>query len=324
VIRKRTWVALWPVLVLAGCTGPQSALQPDGPSAGSIHQLGTVMYVAAALVAILVTTLVLIPLLRPRNRPANQKLFLWGGGVALPLVTLSVLVPYVMTIGHETRAPSRPDQLSVDVTGHQYWWAMSYRRIGASGATSANELRIPVGEPVQLFLRSTDVIHSFWAPRLAGKTDLIPGQVNRMVIRADRPGVYRGQCAEYCGRQHAHMAFHVVALPRAEFDVWLARLERPVPEPASSELRQGRDLFLSLGCGACHTIRGVSNGRAGPDLTQVGSRRIIGAGVLGGGVGNIAGWIASAQHLKPGIAMPSFPLEGPKLRAVAAYLGSLK
>jgi cytochrome c oxidase subunit 2 len=244
--------------------------------------------------------------------------------VALPLVTLVALVPYIMSIGHETRAASSAGQLSVDVTGHQYWWEMSYRRGDVSGARSANELRVPVGEPVQLFLRSTDVIHSFWAPRLAGKTDLIPGQINRTVIQADRPGVYRGQCAEYCGRQHARMAFHVIAVPRAEFDVWLARLAQPLPEPVTRELRQGRSLFLKLGCGACHTIRGVSNGRMGPDLTQVGSRRIIGAGVLGGGVGNIAGWIASAQHLKPGIAMPSFRLEGPKLRALAAYLGSLE
>jgi len=317
-------MTLWPALVLAGCTGPQSTLQPAGPSADSIHQLGTVMYVAAALVAILVTALILLPFLRPRNRPANQKLFLWGGGVALPLVTLTALVPYIMSLGHETRAAGGADRLSVDVTGHQYWWEMSYRRSGVSGAVSANELRVPVGEPVQLVLRSTDVIHSFWAPRLAGKTDLIPGGENRLVIQADKPGVYRGQCAEYCGRQHAYMAFHVIALPRAEFDGWLAKLRQPVPEPASPELRQGRDLFVSLGCGACHTVRGVSNGRVGPDLTQVGSRRLIGAGVLGGGLGNIAGWIASAQHLKPGIAMPSFPLEGPKLRALAAYLASLR
>jgi cytochrome c oxidase subunit 2 len=323
VIRSRSWTTLWPALVLAACTGPQSTLQPAGPSAGSIHQLGTVMYVAAAVVAILVTVLILLPFLRPRNRPANQKLFLWGGGVALPLVTLTALVPYIMSVGHETRE-AESARLSVDVTGHQFWWEMSYRKSGVSGAVSANELRVPVGEPVQLLLRSTDVIHSFWAPRLGGKTDLIPGGVNRLVIQADRPGVYRGQCAEYCGRQHAYMAFHVIALPRAEFDTWLARLDRPVPEPGNPELRQGRDLFVSLGCGACHTIRGVSNGRAGPDLTQVGSRRLIGAGVLGGGLGNIAGWISSAQHLKPGIAMPSFPLEGPKLRALAAYLASLQ
>jgi cytochrome c oxidase subunit 2 len=176
-----------------------------------------------------------------------------------------------------------------------------------------------------LILRSNDVIHSFWIPRLAGKVDNIPGRANRMVIQADRPGTYRGQCAEYCGKQHSLMAFDVIALPRAEFDAWLAGLGEPVREPEDAQLQEGRKLFQSLGCGACHTIRGVAQGRVGPDLTQVGARRSIGAGTLPGGIGNIAGWIASAQHLKPGNAMPSFnQLEGGQLRALAAYLESLK
>jgi len=317
---------LWPAALLAGCAGPQSALDPAGPSAASLHRLGLFMYVAAALVVVLVTVLALVPFLRRGERPVNRKLFLWGGGVTLPFVTLSVLVPYVMTVGHETRASTSATRLSVDITGHQFWWEMSYRRAdGRSAVASANELRLPVGEPVELMLRANDVIHSFWVPRLAGKTDLIPGRVNRMVIQADRPGAYRGQCAEYCGEQHALMAFDVIALPRAEFDAWLGRLAQPAGEPSASQLREGRVLFVSLGCGACHTVRGVAEGRIGPDLTQVGARRMIGAGTLGGGVGNIAAWIASAQHLKPGILMPSFTqLEGPQLRALSAYLESLK
>jgi cytochrome c oxidase subunit 2 len=309
----------------AGCAGPQSALDPAGPSAASIHRLGIWMYVGATLVTLLVTGLALVPFLRRRERPVNRRLFLWGGGVALPFLTLMALVPYVFTVGHETRVSTRADRLSIDVTGHLYWWEMAYRRAGSPPATSADELRLPVGEPVELFLRANDVIHSFWVPNLAGKTDLIPGRVNRMVIQADRPGVYRGQCAEYCGRQHALMAFDVVVVPRAEFDAWLGRLARRVPEPPTPELREGRDLFVGLGCGACHAVRGVAQGRLGPDLTQVGARRSIGAGTLPGGVGNIAGWIASAQHLKPGNAMPSYDqLEGPQLRALAAYLASLK
>jgi cytochrome c oxidase subunit 2 len=164
-----------------------------------------------------------------------------------------------------------------------------------------------------------------WIPNLAGKTDLIPGRVNRMVIEARRPGIYRGQCAEYCGLQHALMAFDVVVVTRDEFDAWLTALSQPTREPETAELREGRDLFLKQGCAVCHAVRGVAEGRLGPDLTQIGSRRSIGAGALPGGVGNIAGWIASAQHLKPGNIMPSYDqLEGPQLRALAAYMESLK
>ena len=204
---------------------------------------------------------------------------------------------------------------------------MSYRRADGQAVRSANELRLPVGEPVELFLRSSDVIHSFWVPNLAGKTDMIPGRTNRMVIQADRPGVFRGQCAEYCGTQHALMAFDVIVLPRAEFDAWLASLAQPAREPQTPVMRQGRDLFLAAGCGVCHTVRGLEGaaGRLGPDLTQVGLRRTIGAGALPGGVGNLAAWTASAQHLKPGNAMPSYEeLNGPQLRALSEYLGSLK
>ncbi len=314
------------VVPLAGCTGPQSILDPAGPAAESIHRLGIWMYVGATLVTLLVTALAILPFVRRRERPVNQRLFLWGGGVALPLLTLSALVPYSFTVGHETRASTSSDRLTIDITGHLYWWEMSYRRgDGATGITTANELRLPLGEPVELLLSSNDVIHSFWVPNLAGKTDMIPGRVNRMVIRADRAGVYRGQCAEYCGRQHALMAFDVVVEPREEFDAWLDRLAQPADEPANEELREGRNLYVGLGCGSCHTVRGVTEGVLGPDLTRVGARRTLGAGTLLGGVGNIAAWITSSQHLKPGNAMPSYDqLEGPQLRALAAYLESLR
>ena len=154
---------------------------------------------------------------------------------------------------------------------------------------------------------------------------MIPGRVNRMVIQADRPGIYRGQCAEYCGLQHALMAFDVIALPRAEFDAWLERLAQPAREPRRHSCVKGEISSSVSAAARCHTVRGVAEGRLGPDLTQIGARRSIGAGTLPGGVGNIAAWIASAQHLKPGNAMPSFDqLEGPQLRALAAYLESLK
>jgi cytochrome c oxidase subunit II len=322
----RLLVLLAAVLPLAGCAGPQSALDPAGPSASSIHLLGIIMYVGATLVTLLVTVLMLVPFLRLRERRANHNLFLWGGGVALPGLTLTALVPYVLTVGGEMRTPTLSNHLTVDVTGYVYWWEMSYRRPdGLAAVTSANELRLPVGEPVEVFLHSADVIHSFWVPNLAGKTDMIPGHVTRMVLQADRPGVYRGQCAEYCGAQHSLMAFDVIAVSRADFDTWLASLARPAREPETPERREGRELFVALGCGACHAVRGVAGGRLGPDLTQVGARRSLAAGTLKNGVGNLAGWIASAQHLKPGNRMPSYDqLQGPQLRALAAYLESLK
>lgn len=313
-------------LLTAGCSGTQSSLDPAGPAAAAIHQLGIVLYVGAAVVTLLVCVLMLLPLWR--RRPVNpgriRQWFLWGGGVALPLISLSLLVPYVFSVGSQIRG--EPGQVSVDITGHLYWWEVGYQRAdGRAGLASANELRLPAGEPVLLRLRSADVIHSFWVPSLAGKLDMIPGRVNHMVIQADRPGVYRGQCAEYCGRQHSLMALDVIVLPPEEFEAWLARLDEPAPEPVTAELRRGRDLYLDLGCAACHTVRGVSEGRFGPDLTQVGSRRSLGAGTLPGGVGNLAAWVASAQHLKPGNAMPSYDqLSGAELRALAAYLGSLQ
>jgi cytochrome c oxidase subunit II len=214
-------------------------------------------------------------------------------------------------------------ELRVRIEGRQFYWQYEY----ANGVVAVERLRLPVDRTVELAMIAPDgdVIHSFWVPNLAGKTDMIPGRVNRMVIQADRPGIFRGQCAEYCGTQHSLMAFDVIVVPRAEFDAWLARLAQPVREPPAPQLREGRDLFVSLGCSACHTVRGVAEGHNGPDLTQVGARRSIGAGTLPGGVGNIAGWIASAQYLKPGNAMPSYDqLEGAQLRALAAYLESLK
>jgi cytochrome c oxidase subunit 2 len=310
----------------AGCVGPQSAIDPAGPAAASIHHLGLLLWIGAAVVTILVTVLMLVPFLRRQHRPVNQKLFLWGGGVLLPAVTLSALVPYVITVGAPMRARTPADAVSVDVTGHLYWWDVSYRLPNATTrVATANELRVPVGEPIEILLQSSDVIHSFWVPNLAGKMDLTPGRVTRLVIQADRPGTFRGQCAEYCGAQHSLMAFEVIALPRPEFDAWVAKLAQPVPAPVEGELLDGRNLFVNLGCGACHTVRGVIEGRLGPDLTQVGARGTIGAGTLRGGIGNIAGWIASAQHLKPGNAMPSYDrLEGRELRALSAYLASLK
>jgi cytochrome c oxidase subunit 2 len=175
-------------------------------------------------------------------------------------------------------------------------------------------------------LKTQDVIHSFWVPSLAGKLDMIPGHVNAYRFAATRPGVYRGQCAEYCGAQHALMAFYVVAMAREEFETWYADQVAPAPEPILPLLAKGKALFLENGCGACHTVRGtLADGKLGPDLTHVGSRLSLAAGTFPNNRGTLAGWIASAQHLKPDNLMPSFGnLQGEELRAIAAYMDSLK
>ena len=312
--------------LLSGCSGPQSTLDPAGPSAASIHFLGMIMYAGAAAVTLLVVVLMLAPFMRWRARRVDSRFFIWGGGVALPALTLTALVPYVMTFGHETRASTGSDNLAVDITGNLYWWEISYRLDGgAVPVVSANELRIPIGEPVEVVLETRDVIHSFWSPSLAGKLDMVPGRVTRMTFQADRPGVFRGQCAEFCGTQHALMAFDVVAMPRAAFDAWLARLSQPVPRPETSELREGMELFLGLGCGGCHTVRGLSESPLGPDLTQIGARRSVGAGALPGGLDGITRWLSASEHIKPGNAMPSYEhLAEEQIRSIAGYLESLK
>ena len=325
--RKPLFAAAWGLApLLAGCAGRQSALDPAGPIADSINTLGLVMYAGAAAVTLLVTVLMLIPFLRRGASAPSQRWFLIGGGLVLPGVTLTALLVYSANTGNEMRGPAPDARYAIDATGYLYWWDIAYRaRIGGEPVVSANEVRLPAGEPVEIFLRSADVIHSFWIPSLAGKTDMIPGHVNRMVIRADRPGVYRGVCAEYCGAQHTLMAFEVIVMERDAFDAWLAREAGAARDPATDELAAGRELFVRGGCGSCHTVRGLSTGKLGPDLTRVGARRTIAAGALRGGIGAFAGWIASAQHLKPGNRMPSFGgFDGPQLRALAAYLESLK
>jgi cytochrome c oxidase subunit 2 len=194
----------------------------------------------------------------------------------------------------------------------------------------ANEIRLPVGRPAYLALTTGDVIHSFWVPALAGKVDMVPGRVHGLALRADRAGTWRGQCAEFCGTQHAKMALHVVAMPQAGFDAWLAAQARPAAAPATAQLARGRQAFLNQRCAACHAVRGVTADRvdgdtAGPDLTHVGSRLYLAAGTLPVHQGTLAGWIADPHGIKPGVRMPAARgLDGDELRALAAWLESLR
>jgi cytochrome c oxidase subunit 2 len=325
----RSWLApLACLLVVAACDGPQSALDPHGPRARELADLWWIMAAGAVVIWLFVVGCAAYA---TRIQPGAHEdfagtAFIVGGGVALPMVVLSSLLVYSFLLEREPVAIPG-EALRIEVTGKRWWWEVRYFPPGTDEpVVSANELRLPVGQPVELSLRSTDVIHSFWIPKLAGKTDMIPGRVNRMVIQAETPGVFRGQCAEYCGGPHALMAFYAVAMAPDDFDPWLEREARPARIPEADLLAQGGELFLASGCGTCHTIRGTpANGQLGPDLTHVGGRVSLGAGILPNNVGTIAGWIAATQHLKPGNLMPSFnAFSGSELRALAAYLESLQ
>jgi cytochrome c oxidase subunit II len=306
-------------------------LAPAGPAAAWIAQLGWVLFIAAALLFGGVLVLLTFALRRRGEAQARRlrpALWIVGGGVLLPVVVLVPLLAYGIAGSARLGAAAPPDALQVHITGHLWWWEVRYRDpAGGADVVLANELRLPVGRTLQIGLSSADVIHSFWVPALAGKADLVPGHVNRIVVRADRPGVFRGPCAEYCGEQHARMALHAVALAPGEFDAWLARQRQPAAEPADALQARGRDAFVAQRCAACHTIRGVAeSAQRGPDLTHVGGRLHLGAGSLANGRGALIAWIGDAQHFKPGARMPSYAgrLDAPTLLALAAYLEHLQ
>jgi cytochrome c oxidase subunit 2 len=221
-------------------------------------------------------------------------------------------------------APSAPPKLTVEVTGHQWWWEVRYPDTDPERVfTTADEIRIPAGEPVEVRLIGADVIHSFWVPALMGKTDMIPGQVNRTWIEAEKPGTFRAQCAEYCGAQHARMALLVVSMPPEEFRAWRERQLAPAPEPATEAARTAEATFVAR-CGLCHTVRGTrAGGRLGPDLSHLMTRKTLAAATLPNTTGHLFGWIADPQTVKPGSRMPRIGLSGPELQAIGSFLATL-
>ncbi|HEU4629075.1 MAG TPA: cytochrome c oxidase subunit II [Gemmatimonadaceae bacterium] len=333
-------IAAGGALPLGGCAGPQSAFAPAGPAAAHIATLWWAMLAAATVVCIVVVAATVYALLRRRGAappdaasPAARderadergtRAILLAGAV-VPALILTALYVATLVVLRVTAPGAAPADLVVEVEGRQYWWAVRYPgRDGASPVVTANELHIPVGRRVEVRLRAADVIHSFWVPRLHGKTDLIPGRVNVTWLQADSAGVYRGQCAEFCGVQHARMAFTVVALPEARFAAWLAGQRAPAPAPASPAAREGLAVFLAR-CASCHAIRGTpARGRLGPDLTHLASRRTLAAGTLSNTRGHLAGWIANPQVIKRGALMPRVPLTPRELRALLAYLEGLR
>lgn len=311
-----------------------SAFDAAGPMADMLLEVSWVLIGGAAAIFVLVMALLALAVRRarrntPRAMPrAQARWWLYGGGLAFPAVVLVALFFY----GERHRPAWRPvppaDALVIGITGHMWWWEVRYRD-PASGAEirTANEVRIPAGRPVYFGLTSADVIHSFWVPALGGKMDMLPGRVQHLLLQADRPGAWRGQCAEYCGEQHARMALHVMAEEPAAFEAWLAAQARPASATLAPDLARGRDAFLANRCNACHTVRGVSEeSRLGPDLTHVGSRLYLGAGTVPNTPDQLAAWVAHTQQAKPGARMPSSHerLDDATLQSIARWLAQLQ
>ncbi|WP_082584509.1 cytochrome c oxidase subunit II [Noviherbaspirillum sp. Root189] len=312
----------------AAQSGIQSAMTPKGGQAAQIAEIGTVLFIGGGMIFLGVMLLLYIALFGParmRNYIGRRTLMI-GGGIVFPIAVLSMLLVYTfMAAAGMVRADEAP-AARIEITGELWWWRVRYLDPqGKVIVETANDVRIPAGQSVEFLVRSDNVIHSFWVPNLAGKMDTIPGHVNRLRIQADQPGIFRGQCAEYCGVQHANMALHVIALPPRDYASWLAAQTQPAREPVEASLQAGKQYFMHA-CAQCHTIRGTqAAGKLGPDLTHVGSRYSIAAGTLPNNVGAFAGWIAGSQHIKPGNQMPSFnDLSGEGLRYVAQYMDSLK
>jgi cytochrome c oxidase subunit 2 len=326
---------LLPSSLLTGCSGWQSALDVHGQSAISLKHLIVLIVSVCSLIWALVMIALIFALWRRRGRdpfpfrpdPARERRMTIPVALA---VAASVIVIAALTFASfsTTRAlkVAANDDLVIKIRGLQWWWDVEYFGSGPDQRfQTANEIHIPVGRSVRFQLEGADVIHSFWVPSLAGKQDLVPGRPNELSVRADRPGVYRGQCAEFCGMQHAHMAFFVIADEPHVFEEWLRAQRRPAALSSDVEVLAGQQAFMSKPCAACHMIRGTpAAGTTGPDLTHVGGRKYIAAGLLETTRGSLAAWIADPQTLKPGNNMPMVPLNPEELRSISAYLASLK
>jgi cytochrome c oxidase subunit 2 len=284
----------------------------------------------AAGVYVIVAGFIVFAIVRGRRDPAgagdpspsrvSDDAFIWWGGVIVPVLILAVLAVATVASASELRKPSTAP-LRVEVVGKRWWWEVSYPD---QQVVTANEIHLPAGRPVEIGLDSDNVIHSFWVPGLAGKEDNIPGQHNTLRFTPERPGSYRGQCAEYCGLEHGLMAFMVVVDPPGEFERWLARRRTPAALPTDEVAARGEVVFMRESCFGCHTIRGTqATGRIGPDLSDFGSRKWIGSVTVPNTTRNLAAWITNAQSIKPGALMPPIALEPRDLNAVVAYLQSL-
>ena len=326
-------------MLLDGVRGAlnQSALESSGVQAAKIERLWWFAFIIATAVYLATVGALWWAARRARQReergevlveadaePRMTRSVSWATGATI--VILLVFLVYDLSVGRTLSPVPEKHPLTVELTGHQWWWEATYADTSPQGRfTTANEIHVPVGRPILFTLRSTDVIHSVWVPNLAGKKDLIPGYTQSWWFQADTAGLYRGQCAEFCGLQHAKMALHVVAEPPEKFALWVQRQRLPAASVIDSVASRGREVFLTGQCAMCHSITGTSAGsRAGPDLTHVASRRTIAAGTLPNTRGALAGWIVDPQSIKPGTRMPPNQLKPQDLDALLTYLQSLK
>ena len=322
------WLALPGTLVLASCSGNQSSLAPAGREAEQIARLFWWMTAGAVAIWLAVAGLFFYAV-RRRTEPRSER---WGrllilvGGAVVPAVVLGGLLAYGLSMMPPLVNRAPPGTRTIAVDGAMWWWRVSYPGPDGRTVELANEIRLPVGEPVEFQLTSSDVIHSFWIPSLAGKRDMIPGRLTHLALTPVRTGVFRGQCAEYCGTSHALMSFDVVVVEKEEFAAWLAQQAAPARAPVESLAISGQKQFLANGCGACHSVRGTpARGLIGPDLTHVGSRMSLGAGILPNEPDAFLRWIAHTPTVKPEVHMPAFGMLPPEeLQALAAYLEGLK
>ena len=325
-----------PMLLAVRMEPPMAYPRTFGPAVDPITRLGWGLGIISLLVIVIIGVLLLGGVLRKRvassaanphqlavRRDAGGMAWIYVGGGISGLVLVGCMAWTLLVTAEVTKLPSTP-ALTVQVTASQWWWSLRYLNAKPSNIfTTANEIHIPVGQPVRFELASADVIHSFWIPQLAGKMDVIPGQTNVMWLQADQPGTYRGQCAAYCGRQHAHMALFIVADTPQDFAAWRDRQLTETTAPATEENRRGERIFQTH-CAACHTIRGMNPaGILGPDLSHLMTRSTIAAGLLANTPGNLAAWISNPESVKAGTRMPAQILSEPDLAAVTSYLNTL-
>jgi cytochrome c oxidase subunit 2 len=318
------------VALLGGCAwdGPRSTLVGRSDFAREIlHVYGLIAWIALAIAAIVVVALAWV-LLRFRERPGAGLPPQVGGHALLeiswtvaPAVILLIIAIPTIEVVFRTQGTAPRGALEVVVRGKQWWWEFYYPEYQL---TTANELHLPVGRPVVLTLEGPDVIHSFWVPKLGGKRDVVPGRLNRLTFTPDTPGEYLGQCAEFCGTAHANMGLRVIVDAAAGFERWVAAESAPAVQPADGPAADGARVYAASACVGCHTVRGVSAGVIGPDLTHFGQRKTLAAGLLPSTAENLTAWIRDPQRLKPGAKMPALGLTEAQARAVATYLLSLK
>lgn len=325
---------------LAGCNGITSYMDATGTAGHQEATLGWWLTGVSLFVVLFVTVAVLWGIGRhwgEHNEPGasdtlTERHEIKSGlnwiyiGIAATLAILLVTFGGTMVTLNAASHPPIEPSLVMDVTGHQWWWEIRYEdpKHPELDFTTANEVHLPIGEPVRVRLQTADVIHSFWLPQIAGKTDVIPGQTNEMWVEAKKPAVTRGECAEYCGLEHAYMDIPVTAESPADFNQWAQERRTEARAPVTPEQQAGEVVF-ARSCGACHTIAGTQAlGKVGPDLTHLASRPFIGAGIRSNTPGNLMAWITGAPTIKPGSRMPAIPLTADELRDVVAYLQTLR